>query len=43
MSYLPTKQCYYMPIKYYTVYTERNWGLTGNRAELPNFSHVWPQ
>ena len=23
-----------------TLHTERNWGLTGNRAELPHYSHV---
>ena len=23
-----------------SVHTERNWGLTGNRAKLPHYSHI---
>ena len=28
--------------KYLSVHTERNWGLTGNRAKIPHYSHIWP-
>ena len=27
-------------ISCYALHTERNWGMTGNRAELPHYSHV---